>query len=353
MTSHRRPYARPPLIAAAVAVVLGLGVIPASAQPADPPTSGSQDPMQRYQELGAQAAKADEDMLTAQEQQKAREAERKQADAALTKANEEVSKAQAAIETFRTDVNKIAEAAFVGQQLTGASVLLDSGSRQEFLDRSAALALIAGQKEEALSGLRDAMGKAEAARAGAADAQGRAKIAADGSTAAVEEVRKRKSDLDKQIKEVRKALGQLPSADRQKLGQVQDSGSYLGPPGAANDALQAALSKRGSQYKWGATGPNTFDCSGLTSWAYKQAGVSLPRTSRQQYTAGKPVSLSQLMPGDLLFYDDGTGNPAAIHHVAIYVGEGKMVDAPTEGQVVDVRSSKGDGHLMGARRIVG
>jgi peptidoglycan DL-endopeptidase CwlO len=65
------------------------------------------------------------------------------------------------------------------------------------------------------------------------------------------------------------------------------------------------------------------------------------------------VPLDRLVPGDLLFYDDGTGNAASIHHVAMYVGDGKMVDAPTEGQLVDVRPQRGDGHLLGARRIAG
>ncbi|MGW5746979.1 C40 family peptidase [Amycolatopsis sp. NPDC003861] len=309
--------------------------------------------MQRYQELGAQAAKADEDLLTAEGQLKTRQAERDQADAALTKANNEVSAAQAAIGQFRGDVSKIAVSALEGSQLNSAAVLLDSGSRQEFLDRASALSLLSDQKNDTLNGLRTAAGRAEGARNAASQAQGQAKAAADDAAAAVDEVRKRRGDLDAQIKEVRKALGDLPSADRRKLGQAQDTGSYLGPPGAANDALQAALSKRGSQYEWGSTGPNTFDCSGLTSWAYKQAGITLPRTSRQQFTAGKTASLSSLAPGDLLFFDDGTGDASKIHHVGMYVGNGKMVDAPTEGQVVDVRSMKGDGHLMGARRIVG
>ncbi|MGW5723352.1 NlpC/P60 family protein [Amycolatopsis sp. NPDC003865] len=343
---------RHPLVATAALLLIGLGTIPASAQPAQPPTS-SQDPMQRYQELGAQAAKADEDLLTAQDQLTARQADRDKANAAVTKANDDLAQAQAAIAQFRPQVDKIALSALDGGQLNSAAMLLDSGNRQEFLDRASALSMLADQKNTTLGALRDAVNRAENAKTSAASAQKTAQLAADDATAAVEEVRKRQEDLKGQIAEVRKALGQLPSSDRQKLGKVQDNGSYLGPPGAANDALQAALSKRGSEYQWGATGPSEFDCSGLTSWAYKQAGVTLPRTSRQQFTAGKAVALNQLVPGDLVFYDDGSGNAGAIHHVGMYVGDGKMVDAPTEGQLVDVRPIRGDGHLMGARRIVG
>ncbi|MFI6305350.1 NlpC/P60 family protein [Amycolatopsis thailandensis] len=349
MTPHRRSP-RHPLAATAAVMILGLGALPASAQPAPP---DGQDPMRRHQELGAQAAKADEDLLESQDRLKTRETERDQATAALGQADSDLTQAQSAIDRFRPQVEAIARSAMNGEQLGNAVLLLDSGSRQEFLDRSSALAVLAGEKAKALNGLRDALGKARTARATAAGARETAQLAANDATLALDQVRTRKKDLDTQIAKVREALGDLPSLDRAKLGKVQDKGSYLGPPGAANDALQAALSKRGSQYEWGATGPSEFDCSGLTSWAYKQAGVSLPRTSRQQYTVGKPVPLDQLVPGDLVFYDDGTGDPGAIHHVGMYAGPGKMVDAPTEGQLVDVRSVKGDGHLMGARRIVG
>ncbi|MFC3448317.1 C40 family peptidase [Amycolatopsis speibonae] len=348
MTPHRRPL-RHPLAATAALMALGLGTLPASAQPAP----DSQDPLRRYQELGAQAAKADEDLQESQDRLKTRESERDQATAALGRADGDLAQAQSAIDRFRPQVEAIARSAMNGEQLGNAVLLLDSESRQEYLDRSSALSILAGEKAKALNGLSDALGKARTARTTAAGARESAQLAANDATLALDQVRTRKNDLDTQIKKVREALGELPSSDKAKLGKVQDKGSYLGPPGAANDALQAALSKRGSQYEWGATGPGEFDCSGLTSWAYRQAGISLPRTSRQQYTVGKAVPLDQLVPGDLVFYDDGTGDPGAIHHVGMYVGPGKMVDAPTEGQLVDVRSVKGDGHLMGARRIVG
>ncbi|SEP53552.1 C40 family peptidase [Amycolatopsis saalfeldensis] len=352
MTPQRRRAFRRPIAATAALVVLGFATLPAAAQAAPPP-SGGQDPMQRYQELGTQAAKADEDLLGAQEQLAARQSDRAKSDARVAEANSEVAGAQAEIDRLRPQANQVANAALEGGQLSNVAVLLDSRSRQEFLDRTSILSLLAEQKNETLTRLQGAVATAGQARAAAVNAQKSAQLAADDAATALEEVQGRKADLDNQIGEVRKALAQLPSSDRSKLGKVQDNGSYLGPPGAANDALQVALSKRGSEYQWGATGPSEFDCSGLTSWAYKQAGVSLPRASRQQFTAGKAVPLDQLVPGDLLFYDDGSGDAGAIHHVGMYVGGGKMVDAPTEGQLVDVRPIRGDGHLMGARRIVG
>jgi peptidoglycan DL-endopeptidase CwlO len=90
---------------------------------------------------------------------------------------------------------------------------------------------------------------------------------------------------------------------------------------ARNAAVQHALSKVGSPYRYGATGPNAFDCSGLVSWAFKNAGVSLPRTSRAQSQVGTPVSRGELRPGDLVFFYK------PVSHVGIYIGDGKIVHA--------------------------
>jgi cell wall-associated NlpC family hydrolase len=102
-------------------------------------------------------------------------------------------------------------------------------------------------------------------------------------------------------------------------------------------AIAAARTRLGSPYVWGATGPGTFDCSGLTGWAYRQAGLTLPRTSRQQWNAGPHPGLGELLPGDLLFWGHDPTNPQSIHHVALYVGGGLMISAPRTGTVVRVQ----------------
>ncbi|WP_245992689.1 NlpC/P60 family protein [Prauserella muralis] len=309
--------------------------------------------MERYQELGAQAADAEEDLSQAEDELARRQQELDKADAALARANQALQQAQRAEVAFRDEVDTLAAASFRNGRIARWSAILTSDSSQEFLDQMSALGVLASNNAATLNRLSGIRDRANAARASAAQAQQRAGKAEAEAERAVSTLEDRKAKLDEQIAQVRAALDDLSSAEQAELQTVQDTGSYLGPPGAANDALQAALSRRGSEYEWGATGPSEFDCSGLTSWSYAQAGVTIPRTSRQQWGAGKPVSLDALLPGDLLFYDDGTGNPSNIHHVGMYVGEGKMVDAPTEGQLVDVRSMEGDGHLIGARRIVG
>ncbi len=128
------------------------------------------------------------------------------------------------------------------------------------------------------------------------------------------------------------------------------AGSGLSAPSAvAAAAVAAALSRVGSPYIWGATGPDSFDCSGLTGWAYAAAGLTLPRTSRQQWYGGPHVDLGALAPGDLLFWASDRTRPGTIHHVAIYLGNGSMVAAPHAGTLVQVQPVYLDGYIGAVR----
>jgi cell wall-associated NlpC family hydrolase len=131
------------------------------------------------------------------------------------------------------------------------------------------------------------------------------------------------------------------------LGVLGQGGAPAGSVAAG--AIEAASSVLGSPYQWGAEGPDRFDCSGLTSWAYARAGLRLPRVAAQQWWSGPRVALEELRPGDLLFWATDTSRPATIHHVALYVGRGQMIEAPYTGarvRVVPVRLA----HLIGAVR---
>jgi peptidoglycan DL-endopeptidase CwlO len=132
------------------------------------------------------------------------------------------------------------------------------------------------------------------------------------------------------------------------VGTVQ---SWLQAGPVARAAVRWALAQLGDPYRWGATGPNMFDCSGLTSAAYAAAGVAIPRVSRAQWGAGPHVQVANLLPGDLVFYADNPADPATIHHVGMYIGNGLMVHAPHTGDVVRVASIWRDGYV-GATRIV-
>lgn len=112
------------------------------------------------------------------------------------------------------------------------------------------------------------------------------------------------------------------------------AGGNLGENTYSAKAVEFANVQFGKPYVWGATGPDAFDCSGLITAAYQQAGLSLPRSSGEQYNAGKHVPVAEAQPGDLVFWADDRGNPEAIHHVALYVGNGEVIQAPQDGESV-------------------
>ncbi len=109
------------------------------------------------------------------------------------------------------------------------------------------------------------------------------------------------------------------------------------PSGSAvQRAIAYAAAQVGKPYQWGAEGPSSFDCSGLTMRAWERGGISLPHYSVAQYHASTPVPISQARPGDLLFWSSN-GSPSGIHHVALYLGGGRLIEAPRTG--VPVRYS--------------
>ena len=100
---------------------------------------------------------------------------------------------------------------------------------------------------------------------------------------------------------------------------------------------------------WGQGGPVGFDCSGLALWAWGQVGVYLPHYSGYQYTSGPHVSRSNLRPGDLVFWAYNTSDPGSIHHVAIYIGGGRIIQAPQTGDVVKISYMWSSGYIGATR----
>lgn len=151
------------------------------------------------------------------------------------------------------------------------------------------------------------------------------------------ELKKRKKQITSKLDEAERLLSRLTDEQRAKITdsgggdrasrasdarQASPSSTAAAPNARAAAAVSYAYKALGSPYVWGATGPNAFDCSGLTQAAYRSAGVSLPRTTYAQIGAGERVPRSALRPGDLLFFYSG------ISHVGIYVGNGQMIHAP-------------------------
>ncbi|MEC4015996.1 C40 family peptidase [Streptomyces sp. H27-D2] len=158
-------------------------------------------------------------------------------------------------------------------------------------------------------------------------------------------LRTHKRTIERKLDTAEKLLAKLTEAQRASLaardgdagpGGARAGRSALRGPVAAPTSGRAALavsfarSALGKPYVWGATGPDAFDCSGLTQAAWRAAGVSLPRTTYTQINAGSSVPKSQLAPGDLVFFYSG------VSHVGLYVGNGQMIHAPRPGSPVRI-----------------
>jgi hypothetical protein len=110
------------------------------------------------------------------------------------------------------------------------------------------------------------------------------------------------------------------------------------PRSAPAIAIRYALDQLGKPYKWGGTGPSSFDCSGLTMMSYRAAGVTIPRVSRVQYWVRPHIPVRLLSAGDLVFYAYNTAKPGTIHHVGMYLGWGRMVEASRPGVPIRIAS---------------
>ncbi|WP_439381213.1 NlpC/P60 family protein [Amycolatopsis lexingtonensis] len=322
------------LAATSVILVVAVAQPPATAAPVpfrQAPPSGS-DALAKYRDLAAQAEKLNEDLLKAQNDLTAKQGELDKATSDVNAAKEQGTKASENQKKYQAEVDRFAGASFTsGVQLNKLSALLSGTSTQDFLDRSSALEVLATDKNSAMNNLTAAVQQADDATSKAADAAKRAQDARDAAAKLTEDIKAKQKTLNEQIEQVKAADKTLSAAD--KAAQRDTGGkapTVKAPTAAAQTAVNAALSKLGSPYVWGATGPGSFDCSGLMLWAYAKAGITLPRNSAAQAQFGTPVPRDQLQPGDLVAYY------SPVSHIGMYLGDGKMVHAPTSGDVVKI-----------------
>jgi len=342
---HMKRMARGVLAAAAVVVVATTLPVSASAAPgfpAQPPPANSSDAMKLFQELSKQAEIVHQDKLKAEEDQKVKQAEFDKATGDLNAAQQAEAQAKKDEEAYRGKVDALTNASFQGARFNKLSALLTGASAQDFLERASALNTLALDNRIAIDRFSAAIAQANDAKARATNAQQRAQEAKDATARLIADIAKREGELNGRRTDAMNAFNRLSASERKKLTDPGDDGTvYLPPAGAAGAAVSAALSKRGAPYVYGAAGPNQFDCSGLTMWSYAQGGVKLPRTAQAQMGVGSSVGYGQWQPGDLLFY----GTASNIHHVSMYVGNGNVIHASTEGvpvKVVPVSQSGSD-----------
>ncbi|NYH79239.1 cell wall-associated NlpC family hydrolase [Actinopolyspora biskrensis] len=338
----RRSHA---VTATVVAVLLGAGGAPASAAP-DPDTSS--EAAQQLRELTREAEVLTEDYKSAEDRHKAREAELARAEAAAKKASGRASEARSEEGALREEVDALTAASYRGADRSELSALLTSENPDEYLDRVSVLRKLAGDYDTTVDTVARATEKAEKAERRAREARDAAAKAETEAARLENEIAERKAAMDERIAEVKRQYENLSQQEKEDFagGGSEDVGS-IGGTGAATTAVNAALGKQGSPYVWGAKGPNRFDCSGLVQWSYEQAGISLPASTRTQIDEGRSVSTSQLRPGDVVFYYSSAS------HNGLYIGNGKVVHAPTEGQDVKVENYRDIGDVHSVRRMVG
>jgi cell wall-associated NlpC family hydrolase len=243
-------------------------------------------------------------------------------------ATENAERQEKSLQAIRQKVGALAATSYMQGGSDPTVSFVASQDPQAVLDQAATLNYFAKRDSTKVLGLMQAMQAAQRARK---SAESRAK-----------QVKDLRTQLDSQRKKVTEAYekvrGTIVKRDPSQLAKLPVVGT-----GKGAQALRYAMSKLGRPYVWGASGPSTFDCSGLTMWAYKQVGINLPHYTGSQWNAGAHVSRSQLQPGDLVFFY------ADLHHMGMYIGNGKMIHAPHTGDVVKIASMDGRPFAGGVR----
>ncbi len=255
-----------------------------------------------------------------------------------------IAKQQVQVDAVKRQIGSLAVAGYQTSGMSTTAQLLLSTNPDQFLSQASTAQAFAGQQNSALRKFQDAQGKltdlqsgeqSELAALQAVKAQQEdLKKQLQANLDAAEKVLSKLSDADRariaqeNAEEAAKARNQRPSRDK---GRMDDDLPNVPASGRAAVAVQVALDQLGDAYSWGAAGPSRFDCSGLTMYAWGKAGVSLSHSSASQFGEGRRVSRANLMPGDLVFF--GT---SSIHHVGMYIGNGKMVHAPNPSKPVQV-----------------
>ena len=363
MPATGRPRRRAALVlAGALGLGLGLGAVPAQAE--EPATAAEAAQMV--------AARGHELEVVTEQFNEAREALRAQ-QATAEAAAASLAQAQAEVDTARRQVIGIARSAYTGDSMGSLQALMTSEDADEFVNRVSLLQGVAGYRGELLGRAAAATETATAAQATAAEAAAEAQRQYDAVAA-------QQADLEGQIAEYRADFARLtaeeqraaleaaaaahaaeesqrasrdeereeaPAAETSAAAEAEAPAAAASTPasGVAGTVVATAMAQRGKPYVWAAGGPGSFDCSGLTQYAFRAAGVSLPHSSRMQSQMGTAVSRANLQPGDLVFFY------SPVSHVGIYIGNGQMVHAPTSGDVVKVASIDSMGGYAGARRI--
>jgi cell wall-associated NlpC family hydrolase len=341
--------------AVAVAGIATATTVAFSPSAAADPSPSVAEVARQVTDLDGQASLEVERYLQAQ--QKVDDVQRR-ADAAAQRAAAE----QARLDAVKGQMSGVVAAAYRNGADSSLVALVSNGGPQSYLDRVSALDRLAQSQADVLAQIATERSRATADKA-AADRELRALREAH------QQLADRKDQVERTLRAQQALLANLQEQDRQRVeaaraaaeaaavpapaarasrggartaapaaaapAAVAPAAMYTGPAtGRAQIAVQEAYRQLGKPYQYGGSGPDSFDCSGLTSWVWRAAGVALPRTAQSQYDSGRKVAQSDVQPGDLVYFGGSTGS---IGHVGVYIGNGNMISAPHTGDVVKIQ----------------
>ncbi len=373
------------LVAPGLALALAAGLISFTAAPASADISAQiRDEQARLDTLNNQAE-------AAAERYNAGRIALVRARSAAAIADSRVVREQAALDALKTQVGAFAAQVYRSGGTDKIVLLVTTSSPQTYLDRSSALDRISARQSSLMANLATARHRREQASVEAksvADAAAQTLKSLDKDKAAVlhaanqaqgvlRDLRVKQAQLVRAAKDAaarRVAQARADALAAQARASAAAAAAFAQAPttapstpvataptstpvattkhyagSAAQIAVQVAMNQLGKPYVWGAAGPNSFDCSGLTMFAYAQAGISLSHYTGAQFNEGQHVPQSDLRPGDLVFFGTSLG------HMGMYIGNGNFIHAPHSGDVVKISPLSGyyQSEYAGAVRVAG
>ncbi|GAA4814354.1 C40 family peptidase [Streptomyces ziwulingensis] len=336
MASHRRPKqpsrARVTVLTTAAAAAVVLSSQAANAAPSEKP--GKDEVKSKVDKLYVEAEQATEKYVGAKEKQEKLQKE-------ISTIQDNVARGQEELNELRDGLGSMASAQYRAGGIDPSVQLFLSADPDDYLDKASTLDQLSAQQVDALKKIQDKQRDLAQQREEAAE-----KLKDLSATRT--ELGKKKEEVQGKLAAAQKLLNTLTAAEKAALEEEEERASRSSArevlsgdttsvdasgSGRSGAAFSAAQSKIGSPYVYGATGPSSYDCSGLTSWAYAQAGVSIPRTSEAQSQIGTRItSVNDLQVGDLVFFFND------LHHVGLYAGNGQVLHAPRTGTVVRYES---------------
>jgi cell wall-associated NlpC family hydrolase len=329
------------VLTTAAAAAVALTSQAANAAPAEKP---SKDEVKaKVHKLYEDAGRATDKLNGAEEKQEKLEKE-------ISTIQDNVAKGQEDLNELREGIGLAASAQYRSGGIDSSIQLFLSADPDDYLDKAATLDQLTSQQVESLKKIQEKQRTLAQQRQEATE-----KLEDLADTR--ETLAEKKKEVQSKLAAAQKLLNTLTAEEKAALDEQEtrasrDAGDRvdLGNEVAASDrgaaALAAAATQEGKPYVSGGSGPNSYDCSGLTQWAYAQAGVSITRTTYTQANDGPRIGRGELMPGDLVFFND-------LGHVGLYAGNGMVLHAPYPGKNVRYESMSTIGTFQFGVRIGG